>query len=389
MEALLLEYLGPPAIGGVERLVSALATALRGAGHAPEIWATDLQTFRGPRHTERTALADAIPVRRFRTVRWPIGVLDPHHLTWIGLERALRARPGTLIHAHSLPSWQAHTALRRAATGAPVVITVHHDIEGLRAYAELRRGRALLARIRDAMRANPRFALTVTTAREQPFWVTEVGLPAERVVVIPNGCDPAEFDAPTAGQIAASQAQWPAGAFRVLFAGRLVRAKGVDVLLHALADIPDAALLIAGPDGGDGDALRALARDLSLGERVRFLEVTRPQLAATFRAADAVVVPSRSGENFGIVAVEAMAARRPVIVTDCGGLPEVVTNEESGLVIPRDDPSALYTALIRVRDNPALRARVGESGRARVLAHYTWERVTGEFLRLYNRLLAA
>jgi len=389
VEALLLSYLSPPAIGGVERLVFALVGALRDAGHTPELWATDLQSFRGPRHHERTATVDMIPVRRFHTRRWPIGVLDPHHLMWIGLERALRARPRALIHAHSLPSWQAHAALRRAAAGAPVVLTVHHDIEGLRAYAQLSRGQALLDRLRTAMGTNPRLMLTVTTAREQPFWVGEAGLPSDRVAVIPNGCDPAEFDAPTAAHIAAAQAQWPAGAFRLLFVGRLVHAKAVDVLLRALAEAPDVSLLLVGPDGGEGTALRAQTRDLGLADRARFLELPREQLAATFRAADAVVVPSRSGENFGIVAVEAMAARRPIIVTDCGGLPEVVTDEESGLVVPRDDPSALYTALIRLRDNPDLRARLGDAGRARVLAHYTWERVTGAFLRLYQRVLAA
>lgn len=181
----------------------------------------------------------------------------------------------------------------------------------------------------------------------------------------------------------------------VLFVGRIEQLKGVDVAIAALAGLhADSAaqlVVIGGPSGHDGerevDHLQELARQLELLGRVRFLPPQpHDQLARFYQAADLLVMPSRS-ETFGLVAAEAQACGLPVVAADVGGLPYIVEDEVSGLLVSGHDPAAWARAIDRVLGNPVLARRLSAAGVARAEA-FSWEATTSRLLELYEGITA-
>ena len=150
----------------------------------------------------------------------------------------------------------------------------------------------------------------------------------------------------------------------------------MDVLLRAAALVPDMSFLIAG-DGPEREALHRQAPPNGqwLG-RV-------PDTRTVYAAAEVIAVPSRQ-EGQGIVALEAMAAGRPVVASRVGGLAEMLTGGETALLVPPDDPRALAAALGRLRDDPALRARLAANGRALVEAKYDIRGMVAAVERVYR-----
>ena len=193
----------------------------------------------------------------------------------------------------------------------------------------------------------------------------------DKVVVIPYGLDPRAF-APSAAADAAPVSARPT----VLFVGRLVAYKGLDVLLRAMAGVP-ASLVVIG-DGPLRRALEVLAGQLGVAGSVRFLgHVSDAERLEWYRRADLLALPSVSRqEAFGMVQVEAMLAGRPVISTALPtGVPWVNQDGESGLVVPPQDVEQLRAALMRLCGDPALRASLGAQARARALALFTARRM--------------
>jgi glycosyltransferase involved in cell wall biosynthesis len=185
-------------------------------------------------------------------------------------------------------------------------------------------------------------------------------------------------------------APYPGGETRLLCVGRLIPVKGHLVLLRALARarsrVPGIVLDVAG-HGPLEPALRGYARELGLSEAVRFLGFVSPVQTAIESAA-VVVVPSL-GEGFGMVALEAMERARPVVASDVGGLPEIVVDGETGLVVPAGDAEALAEAIVALAGDPARAAALGEAGRARALESFRQEQCTEQTERLYLEALAS
>ncbi|MGN7704249.1 glycosyltransferase [Cellulosimicrobium sp. 22601] len=198
-----------------------------------------------------------------------------------------------------------------------------------------------------------------------------------RVETVPLGVDPAVF-APDAGRDDRAPDR-----LRVGYAGRLAHHKGVDVLLAAVAGDDRLDLVVAG-DGPDRAALEEAARPL--GDRVRFVgALADAELVAFYRSLDALAVPSRETpgwvEQFGRVAVEAMACGVPVVATRTGALPDVVGG--AGLLVASEDPAALRAALVRVRDEDGLADRLRAAGAERAAA-CSWAEVARRYAGLYR-----
>ncbi|GGM09492.1 MULTISPECIES: glycosyltransferase [Micromonospora] len=152
----------------------------------------------------------------------------------------------------------------------------------------------------------------------------------------------------------------------VVFAGRLSAEKGVDVLIDALAQLPPEVHLDVAGDGPARDALTDLAGRRAPG-RVRFHgRLDKARLHELIRSAAVAAVPSRWNENQPMAVLEAFACGVPVVTTDLGGLPELVTPGTDGEVVPADDPGALAAALHRTLADPHRAHRLGLAGRARV-----------------------
>lgn len=210
----------------------------------------------------------------------------------------------------------------------------------------------------------------------------------DRIAVIPFGIDVSRWDAtPDVCARAAAIRAEAGGRPLVLFAGRMVPYKGVDVLLRALAGI-DAAAVLAG-SGPSRDGWMALARELGIADRIRFAgEVPHEELAALYHACDVFVLPSVTrAEAFGYVQLEAMACARPVVSTRVpSGVPWVNRDGETGLTVPPGDPDALGKAIAALTADADLRQRMGAAGLARVRSEFTLERMRIATTAMYRDL---
>ncbi|MEQ1895368.1 MAG: glycosyltransferase, partial [Planctomycetota bacterium] len=174
----------------------------------------------------------------------------------------------------------------------------------------------------------------------------------------------------------------------ILTLAALVPRKGIDLLLAALARqpaTPSCVLLVAG-EGPYRAALEARAAELGLGARARFLGA-RADKAELLCACDVFALASRA-EGLGVAALEAMAAGRAVLATRVGGLGQAVVDGETGLLVPAEDVAALAGALARLAGDPALRARLGAAGPARVAAGFAAEGMVTAYEALYREVLA-
>jgi glycogen(starch) synthase len=144
-------------------------------------------------------------------------------------------------------------------------------------------------------------------------------------------------------------------------------------------------MVVAG-DGPCRQELENLASDLGIFGAVTFRGWISPDdVAREINDSTVVVMPSRFGEAFGLVALEAAQMARPVIASRVGGLPEVVWDERTGLLVEPDTPSALADAMLRVLEDRDLAARLGRSGREHA-ARFTIDRYTDEYDSLYRQL---
>lgn len=207
--------------------------------------------------------------------------------------------------------------------------------------------------------------------------------PDQPVAIVPNGVDTALF---SPAPLSAGLEERPAGEeLRLLFVGRLVRQKGVDLILKAMTALPACVTLRVVGDGGARAELEAQAVALGLSGRVAFEGWRdRADLPGLYRSADAFVFPSRD-EGMPNVVLEAMASGLPVVATDIAGNRDLVLDGETGLLLPPDDAAAVEGALARLAADPQEGRRLGAAGRRRVVEHFSWRAVAAAYHELACR----
>lgn len=209
--------------------------------------------------------------------------------------------------------------------------------------------------------------------------LAEAGLPG--VETIPNAVPPAP---PPYDRAELERELGLAGGQKLVVAvGRLVAVKNHALAIDALARVPGAMLAIVG-EGPLADALAARAASLDVADRV-VLTGLRRDARAIMGAADAVVVPSVE-EGLPLAALEALAARTPVVATSVRGIRELLTDGRDSLLVPAGDAAALAAALRRVLADGALASRLAQAG-AELAAPYTEARMVERYLDVYTRLL--
>jgi glycosyltransferase involved in cell wall biosynthesis len=217
-----------------------------------------------------------------------------------------------------------------------------------------------------------------------------LGAPPDKVDIIPNGVHAEKFGFNFPPEEAAAfRARFAAPNERIVFfVGRMVREKGAHILIEALpkvrAQYHDAKLLIVG--GGYREHLAALAERLGAARHVYFTGfVSDDELLRIYRVSDVACYPSLY-EPFGIVALEAMAAGVPVVVTDAGGLPEVVQHDVTGTVTWLNNSDSLAWGIARVLKDAERARALAQAARCRVLERFTWDRIAEETQDVYRRV---
>lgn len=342
-----------PRQGGMERVVQSLAEGCASLDHEVHVVAVQRLGVPGPRRG-RTNVTRA----------WSVGhvgaqELAPGYITGVW-------KRADIIHVHH-PHPLADLAYLLRPGAAPVVVTHHSD-----SWRSLHHPLSRLVLRRASSIVLPSMTHVALSRELRGF--------ESKVEVIPFGIDEARWLAVPPVE----QDRYP----RALFVGRLVAWKGVDLLLRALAQVPDLRLDIVGT-GPEGARLRTLAQALAVADRVRwFGETPNEDLPRRLQDARFLVLPSTTAQElFGLVVLEAMAAGRPVITTAVPtGVREVNVAGVTGLEVPLRDVGALADAMRRLADDPALAARLGAAGRERVRRHYTQALMVDRHLLLYDRV---
>jgi glycosyltransferase involved in cell wall biosynthesis len=251
----------------------------------------------------------------------------------------------------------------------PALVFVEHG----RHYPDVRRPKRVLANrgvflhYTDAVLAVCGYIKRLLVANE--------GIPGDRIRVVYNGVDPARFepDALPGDTREALRAELGIAqtARVVTCVARFHPVKDHPTLVRAFADVAradeHATLLLVG--GGDDAPLRALVGELGITDRVVFAGVRR-DIPRVYAASDVFAMSSLS-EGTSVTLLESMLMRRPSVVTDVGGNPEIVDRDVTGLLTPRGDHAAMGAALTRVLADPTRREAMGSRGRERVLARFT------------------
>ena len=292
-----------------------------------------------------------------------------------------------LIHDHDWLSGFAGIALKREHH-IPLVATIHATEMGRNRgnlYGEMQRS------IHQAEWWLTYEAWGIITCSQYMAWevMNYFGAPATKVDVIPNGVDTRRFDALQGMDLSAFRLAWARPDQPIVYyVGRMVPEKGLSVIIdsvpHVLKDWPGVKYVLAG-GGGYANDLRKQAWDLGVADNVIFPgRVSDEVRDGLFMVADCAVFPSLY-EPFGIVALEAMAANCPVVVSDVGGLAEVVDNHETGIKVYPDDPKSLAWGILHTIRNPQWsRQRVENAARV-VREQYNWHRIANMTVDVYNK----
>ncbi len=375
------------AYGGIPRLVYGLGRGLVESGVRVSVLTTDAfdahsRSFLGLGQTRIEGIGVTILPNLSNRLAYRHQAFLP-----LGIESALRRidlAGVDLIHLHGHRNVLNYGVFRHARRrGIPCVMTPNGTLPPIerkivaKKVFDLFFGEPVLRGIR-------RF---IAVSRAEVAQFRAAGIPANRISLIPNGVDLAEFDPlPRRGLF---RRRYGLDGHLILYLGKLTPRKGVDHLIEAFARIgrSDVTLVIAGNDMGIEGELRAKVKRLALGERVLFVGLlTGPERLAALADADVLAYPSTL-EIFGLVPFEGLLAGAPAVVGDDCGCGELVQEARAGVLVRYGDVRALSDALHNLLDRPRVRRAMVERGRRFIRSRFAWSRVVPMTLNVYRAVL--
>jgi D-inositol-3-phosphate glycosyltransferase len=374
LRTMLVSHYFDPHVGGIETVIRSQAVGLSKMG-----WHVDVHTSRVPRSAPTRERYGAFDVHRHAALnplesRLRVPVPIPLPGTTASLANSVEGIDVVVIHGHVYPiGLAAARAARRA--GIPYVVVQHSPwvdypwpLSTVERLADGSIGRRLLEHA----------SVVVCVSKFTESFVRSIA-PKSRTTVVPNGVDTSVFkpdDTPTS-----LASHLPT----VVTVRRLVPRAGVDLLIDAwrAASLDDVGSLVIGGSGPESDHLRERAADLRNVSFAGF--VPDADLASTYRNATVAVMPTRSGEGFGLMAAEALACGTPVVVTAQGALPEVVRDGIDGLVVAENDAAALGSAIRSILMDQSLAARLRSGART---TNWSWHSSIERFSNVLTKVVS-
>ncbi|MBI5680823.1 MAG: glycosyltransferase family 4 protein [Methanobacterium sp.] len=295
-----------------------------------------------------------------------------------------------ITHAHYNMPYSDYVALRYAKKkNVPFVVTYHADAQDsggnfIRNLATFIYNRTLLKKVLKG--ADVIIATSNSFINESRF----LGDFKEKIRVIPNGINIEEFEINLSKEECKAKLGLPLNKKIILFLGNIVSYKGPDILIKAFNEIKDEVedveLVFAGRGEMQGELIK-MANDLGIIDNIRFTGYVDEELKPIyFKSADIFCLPSiTKAEAFGIVNLEAMACGVPIIASRLGGIPDIVKNEENGLLVNPNDSKSLADAILFLLKNEDIAQKMGNKGK-RMVKDYSWEKIAEETDKIYKEL---
>jgi len=365
-------FVGNLAVALRERDVEVTVSAPSAAGLAPfeHVNGIPVHRFRyAPDRYETLAYTGTMGAQVRDTVSGKITMLSYLVSAYRAARELARRERFDLLHAHWwFPGGLVASALTRT-TSVPFVTTLHGS--DLRLATTFPLGRALFQRVAREGRAMTAVSTWLARGAEELA-------PGRPVVVAPM---PVLTDLFHPGDSREPDL--------LLFVGKLTEQKGLARLLRAMARMRHPArLAVVGAGRVDDSALRAMARELGLDDRIEWLPLlTQPDLAAQYRRATVHVVPALD-EGLGLTAVESLLSETPVVGFRSGGLPDIVPDGVAGRLVEPGDEPALAAALDAVLTDPEARRAMGRAGRAHAMDRFGAAAASERYAELYRRTVA-
>ena len=332
-----------------------------------------------PEKLQRLAYDGGIPANLAKS--WLARAEVPAFLAAMTMATARWGRHADIIHAHWTASGLA-AALAKPITRKPFVLTTHgSDLNVMKG-----RGAQLMANV-----AVKSAARVIAVSEQLAGELRARGVPERKICMVRYGVALERFSG-LESRAARDLLGIRQEALVILFIGRLVQVKDPSAIVEAAARlkaaVPQVEFHLVG-NGPEEGALKALARDLGVADRVFFQgPKPRAEIPNWLAAADLLILPSLS-EGTPNVVLEAMAASRPVVATSVGGIPELVAHGSTGLLVPPRDAGALAGALQQVCTDAAMRQHLGRAGRQRLeVLGLSLEAQAANCLRIYEEVLS-
>ena len=359
----------PLALGGIENNMRQLAEELISY---PEIERVNIMVANDCRRFQKEEHGEKLIIERLPN--WLTLRSTPLAPSFV---KKMALLDSDLIHFH-FPYPFGETAWLLAGNKQPYIVTYHSDIVRQK----------ILARFYQPFMDKffQGAAKIIATSRPLAESSPVLSKYPDKVKVVPLGIDPGKFNLTPA--INEEKTKIKGVKPLILFVGRLVYYKGIDILIRAMKDV-EARLIIIGRGPLEGE-LRRLTNELGLSEKINFLtDVSDALLPRYFHACDFLVLPSvATSEAFGIVQLEAFACGKPVISTSLPtGVPYVNKHGVSGLIVPPGDVSALAAAMKRLLTNNEERERMGKNARERFEREFTSRMMGQRILNIYKEVI--
>lgn len=358
-----------PLHGGMERVVAELSQELAGRGHEVTVLTTNLYAPQAKTGESRLG--------RVRLVRLPNKLFlagygfAPAIITWL----SRHWREFDVVHCHGYNRFATEFALFFLKGKLPAVFTAHGFYHtGKRKLLKKLHEHSLGSKA--ALSADACVAITEDDAKV----FERMGVPRGKIIEIPNGVEVERFARALHGKNSFAKYK----PF-VLFVGRIHESKGLQYLLPALQPL-DCNLVIVGKDAGFEKRLREIVYELGMQERVFFFgQAGERELVEAYKACELLALPSE-WEAFGLVIVEAMAAGKPVVGSDRAAIPKIISDGESGFVVPYASVKKLREKIFLLLEDTRLGRRMGASGR-KAAENYSWKLIAAKTEGVYLRLL--
>ena len=374
----------PPAPGGAETVVKAYSEGLRDLGHDVEVVTTDLYTETPFVKKKMPSVVNGINVTRHKayTVSG-----EAHYVLAPGMVQSFLSKNADIIHTHSYGYFQNHAGwIRERFQSTPWVITPHfHPSWSMWGGSKRKTLREFYDTVIGKGTLEAADLITCVSKHERDMLVSEIGLKEDNIKIIYNGINWADWSSVPNKEVFRKQYPTVSEKF-VLFAGRLATNKGLSDLISAmqLIDKKSVDLVITGADMGLGKQLEKEASGKGVTMH-RLGHIDDETYRSVLSAAEMLVLPSEY-EAFGIVLLEAAAAKTPVIGTNVGGIPEAMSPGNNGLIVEYNDVNNLAKSIAILLEDEKMSREMGKSGREWA-KKFSWESIVKEIEHEYKLII--